>query len=619
MIPVIDNCRLVSSHALGTVLIAISVSFVALAGCGRSEKLPSSAQSSEEVEADSIQQSGDSEIRMTSVARQWGIEFHDQPAGALAYDDRVIIGTGCAVCDLNVDGRQDILLVRTETFNQQGENATAEAGIAVYLQDASGGFSDATHACGFAQCRGGVGAAVGDCTNDGYPDLLLTSSRGISLWINNGKGVFTEVSSGAGLSHVGWAISATWFDFDRDGWLDLFVTNYLEHQERSCSSLSGGHQDFCSPLLFNPARDSLYRNTSGDSSKDAAASKGSPSLVGPVPVPTFKDVTIESGIGSQMTAGMGVLAADLTGDGWPDLYVASDQRPNRLWVNQKNGSFVDQAVLRGCDGDFLGRMQASMGIALGAVTSNENEDIVISHLGGEFHAVYAAGPDGVFTDRSRETGIGSQTRPFTGFGVAILDLNGDGASELITANGRVMRPNSVPEDSVEFWRPYQEPLQVLTPREGRYEVAQTFAESSRFVARGLAVGDLDQDGDQDVVVTVLGGPAIVLRNDCKKAGNWISLKAVDETRGGRSCPAAKFQVSIAGQKITRTLQPCQSYASTHQDLVYVGLGEIQAIEFVDVFWPHGDPDPERFYPNPDSEFLQVNGAHTLQYGKGQRP
>ena len=190
---------------------------------------------------------------------------------------------------------------------------------------------------------------------------------------------------------------------------------------------------------------------------------------------------------------------------------------------------------------------------------------------------------------------------------------------MITANGRVMRQEGVPENSVNFWEPYQEPLQVLMPREGRYEDVQGFTDDLRHVARGLAVGDLDQDGDSDVVVTVLGGPAIVLRNDCVKIGNWISLRAVDETLGGRSCPAAKIQVSVAGRKITRTLQPCQSYASTHSDLICIGLGDVQSVEFVDVFWPHGDLEPERFYPNVDSGFLQVNGKHPLQYGEGRRP
>lgn len=558
---------------------------------------------------DSDDESGTAGVfRLTSIADEWGIVFQDAPRNPAAYDDTVIVGAGCAICDVNHDHLQDVLLVGTEAA-AAGETGKPEAPrVALFLQVSAGQFRNATVESGLGKCLGGIGVAFGDCTNDGSPDLLLTSAKTIGLWINDGHGHFKEATEVSGLRHSGWAIAATWFDYDRDGWLDLFVTGYLEHQTRPCSSLSGGHRDFCSPLLFQPTVDRLFRNVSGDSPKESLSAE----------TPQFEDVTMESGIGASATAGMGVLAADLTDDGWPDIYVASDQRPNRLWVNQKNGRFTDQAPLMGCDGDFLGRMQASMGIALGAVSAPAHEDVVVSHLSGEFHAIYSATGNGMYLDRSRETGVGNETRPFTGFGIAVLDLNSDGANELITANGRVIRPDGVVEDKSDFWEPYREPVQILSPQGGVYEHVEWGQSNSRRVARGLAAGDLDSDGDMDVVLTTLDGSALVLRNDSLLAGNWIALRGVDPGRGDRSCPGAKISVHRGGEEIRRTLQPCQSYASTHQDLIHIGLGEIETIEFIDVVWPHGELKRERFFPDPEHGFLIVNKVHTLKCGTGER-
>lgn len=518
------------------------------------------------------------------VAADLSIRFVDAPRNREEVDLPAVMGSGCAMLDFNRDDRPDFLLLASDS--------TADR-VALYRQNADGTFQECSADLGLDEVSG-TGVAVGDANNDGWPDLYFTSVQADSLWINQDGQSFADQTAAAGIDNLRWGVAACWLDYDRDGWLDVFVTNYVDYAARPCTRLGGGDRDFCNPGLFDRTPDVLYRNVSVEAGRLQ-----------------FEDVSTRTGISAGRSAGLAVTAADLTRDGQIDLYVASDQHPNLLWVND-GGQFTEQAAARGCDVDLSGRPQASMGIALADVTGDEHEELLVAHLDGETHAVYSGQPTGLFTDECRMTGIGELTRPFTGFGIAAVDFDLDGRAEILTANGRVRRDESAEPSQQDFWKPYQQPLQLLNSDDassGRYATVAAVKPSTLSVARGIAVGDFDRDGGIDALVSTVGEPAIVLHNQNRRTGTHraLRLRVVDPNLGGRSCPGASLSV-FPDQQAGRdeaslqllhqlTFQPCQSYGSTHLDELLIAVPVSTTNVQVDVVWPHGDVVAESFRMN----------------------
>jgi enediyne biosynthesis protein E4 len=524
---------------------------------------------------------------LTNVAEEWAIRFEDRPRGAAGYELSAIIGCGCAVLDFDRNGLLDVLFVAEDS------DAT---NVALFSQESVGQFRECSEAMGLKELAG-AGIAVGDMNNDGWPDLYITSGRANSLWLNKSGKEFSDVTSASGLLSSGWGTSACWLDYDRDGWLDLFVTNYVDYQHRECTRLGGGDADFCTPGLFPPTSDKLFRNSTGES---------------PNGLPLFRDVSADTGISQKSSAGLGVTALDWNGDQWVDIYVASDQHPNLLWINQQ-GSFTEEAAIYGCDVDFQGRAQGSMGLALGHFNDDGIEDLVVSNLDGESHAVYCRADNGFCTDRCRETGILTATRPLTGFGIAATDFDLDGVSELLTVNGRVKRQGGKTQSKDDFWWPYQQEIQLLkaTVSGGKWE-AMEVAGGKTHVARGLAIGDLDRDGDPDAIISTTGEPVIVLRNDFAAVRRGIALQFVDPMLGRRSCPGVVFSVqSASGISSSHTFQPCQSYMSSHADEFYMAMPQGEATLKLSVKWPHGEQRAEEFLITPAE-----SGVTVIERGQG---
>ncbi|APZ92705.1 FG-GAP repeat domain-containing protein [Fuerstiella marisgermanici] len=503
------------------------------------------------------------------AASDWGVAFLDLPVRPDDYHLSTIIGSGCAILDFDRNGYLDVMLVAQNSVNRN---------VAFFRQDGPGQFTECAEQLGLGEVSG-AGIAVGDCDNDGWPDLYISSPNEDALWRNHGGAFFRDVTATSGISNSKWGTSACWLDYDRDGWLDLFVTNYVNYTHRPCTRLGGGNADFCTPGLFPRTTDVLFRNVTGESSGGELS---------------FEDVSLGAGVGSGLSAGLGVTAMDFDGDNWIDVYVASDQYPNLLWINEQ-GTFKDRAAVSGCDLSFQGRPQGSMGIAIGDVDQNETEEVVVSHLDGESHAVYSQQGGGFYRDISRETGISPFTRSTTGFGLCIVDFDFNGVNELLTANGRVRRSEGLSESVTDFWKPYQQPIQCLSIDGTTDQRQSENALSGRMVvARGLAVGDLDRDGDPDAIVSTIGSPAIVLRNDSTAMHSGLTLRFVDPGLSGRSCPGTKFTWDVDGRKSLHTFQPCQSYMSTHAAEYYLSCPVDADMIFVEVIWPHGSMAPERF-------------------------
>jgi hypothetical protein len=485
-----------------------------------------------------------------------------------AYGGKLVpetLGSGCAFLDYDGDGWQDILLVNGMDWPGHTRQRST---LRLYRNNRNGTFSDVTRRAGLDIELYGMGVAVGDWNNDGFPDVLVTCVGQNHLFRNTGKGTFVDVTRASGLGgRVGFSTSALWVDFDRDGLLDLFVCNYVKwsaEHDVFCS-LDGKQKSYCTPEAYRGETCWLFRNRGNG---------------------TFEDVTATSGIFDTSSKSLGVAMFDYDEDGWPDLFVANDTQPNKLYRNQRDGTFKDVAVEAGVAFSTEGKARAGMGVDAADFDNSGRTGLAITNFDIEMIGLYRSIGRGLYQDVAMEGGVGAPSRSTLGFGCAFVDMNRDGALDLVVANGHI-------DDTVRNIRGnvgYAQPPQLfLNQGNGTFrDVASAagggFAQPR--VGRGLAYGDFDRDGDLDLLVTTNGGPALLFRNDQLAGHRSIRFRLVG-TKSNRDAVGASVRIVSGGSSQTRVVKGGSSYLSQSELPLTFGLGKRDRVDRVVVNWPSG--------------------------------
>ena len=484
-----------------------------------------------------------------------------------------VIGAGGALFDYDNDGDLDLFAVQGASLRRGAKDAATAPRSRLYRNDRRGDgsprlrFTDVTERSGIVAYGYGMGAAVGDYDNDGWVDLYVTYLGSNRMFRNNGDGTFADSTPRTGTGDPRWSTSATFFDYDRDGWLDLFVANYVNFgvdMTRGCFS-AGSARDYCNPVVYDPVVDSLFHNN-GDG--------------------TFSDVSVRAGITRSPGRGLGVLAADMNADGWTDLYVANDGDGNHLWLNVRgSGTFTDEALLAGVAVSRMGRAQGSMGVDAGDVDRDGDEDLFVTNLDNEGNTLYVNQGQGLFEDRTVEAGLFALG--FTGFGTRFVDYDNDGWLDLVVVNGAVRHLSRQVQRGDAY--PLKQHKQLFRNDRGRFADV-TAGAGPAFdlleVSRGLSVGDLDNDGDSDLVVFNNNGPAKVLLNEVGRRRHWLGLRAID-SRYRRDGLHARVELVRRGGSLWRRVQSDGSYGSASDVRVVFGLAGETSPQTVRVHWIGG--------------------------------
>jgi hypothetical protein len=551
-------------------------------------------------------QAVESEPFFQEVTKSAGLSFRHWCGDSGKYLIPEAMGSGIALFDYDRDGDLDIFVVQgvppATAAKKPASGEIYSATSRLFRQTSKGQFEDVTAEAGLDdQSPYGMGVAVGDINNDGWPDLYVSKYGSDRLFLNN-QGKFEDVTEAAGIDNPRWGTSVCFVDYDRDGWLDLFVANYVDYYPSQRFIPPSGYEDYSGPNLFQPVPAKLYRNLTGE---------GSPEK------PRFRDVSLETGIESKPGPGLGVLPADFNGDGWIDLYVANDAKASFLWINRGGKSFTEEAVPMGVAYDAGGAPQAGMGVTLGDVDGDGRPDLFKTHIDGEYSTLYLQKGAGIFEDRTAGAGLVAPTIRTTGFGTAFVDLDLDGDLDLLKVNGHVRRPQgSMPATSPnDFWQPYAQRNQIFL-NDGSGVFAEAISKFDGFtveprVTRGLAVGDIDEDGDLDLVTSEVNGPARIFLNHVPRKGSWLHVRAIDPRYGSRDAYGATVTVTAGKQHWSRDINPAFSYLSSSDPRAHFGLGNQEKFDGIEVTWPDGLKEK---FPGGTS-----NTNLTLRRGEGAKP
>ena len=509
-----------------------------------------------------------SKLGFTDVAPQAGILFrHDNAASPEKFLIETM-GSGCGWIDYNQDGLLDLYLVNSAAT--PAYKPTHPPRNALYRNNRDGTFTDVTAKAGVGgEGLFGMGIAVGDYDNDGLPDLFVCGYSRCILYHNNGDGTFTDVTARAGVANTGrWSSSAAWFDYDNDGRLDLVIADYVDWSpERNfyCGDRGPGMRSYCHPDDFNPQPPTLFHNN-GDG--------------------TFTDVSKASGIGLKAGNGLGVVTFDYDNDGWQDIFIANDHMPNFLFKNNRNGTFTEVGYLAGVAVSGDGQFEAGMGCDAADTTGSGRMDLAVTHLDMQLARFYQNLGDGSFDDATFRSKIGYSTFHMSGFGTRFFDFDNDGLVDLFMANGHVL-------DNIERYHrdtKYAEPkLMFRNTGRGIFEsVSDQLGPDFLLprVSRGAAVGDFDNDGNLDILISNNGQAPQLLRNDGSNANHWLEILLIG-TKSNRDGVGARVKLTAGDLVLYDQRKGGMSYQSAQDPRLHFGLGQRAKIDSLEITWPSG--------------------------------
>jgi hypothetical protein len=493
------------------------------------------------------------------------------------------VGAGCAFLDYDNDGWMDIYLVNSGRcdFYEPAQPLRN----ALYHNNRDGTFTDVTQKAGVSGDAYGMGIAVGDYDGDGFPDLYVTQYPHSILYHNNGDGTFTDVTAKAGVAAPGWATSAVWFDYDNDGRLDLFVCHFVDYSKaklKFCGDTLTGERFYCIPSIYDPMPCWLFRNN-GDG--------------------TFTDVSKESGISQSLAKAWGVVAVDIDNDGRMDLYVTNDTVPNFLFANRGKGRFEEIGLLAGVGVNAFGKPRSGMGVDAADYDQDGRIDLFEANVDHEMYSLYRNDGNEAFSDVANPTGLGAATRMMSGWGLKFFDYDNDGDLDLLLCNGH---PDDAVEKRVEGVK-FLEPLLLFRNNGKGFEnVSQQSGPifSRPLSGRGLALGDFDNNGSVDVLVTQNNAAPVLLRNNLGGQNHWLGVRLV----------GAKANIDAIGARVTYQSGDLKrhqfkvgggSYLSSHDPRMVLGLGKRTRIDWLEIQWPQPSGRTERFTDMPVDRYITI--------------
>ena len=497
-------------------------------------------------------------VRFTDVTAQAGIRFMHNPGRTGKKWLPETMGSGCAFFDADQDGWLDILLINGKDFKPHSRRTTA----ALYRNNRDGTFTDITRGSGFDVEIYGFGVAIGDYDNDGRDDVYITALDGDHLFHNEGGGHFRDVTKQSGIQNARFGASAAWLDYDRDGKLDLFVANYVQWTPQGdlWCSLDGATKSYCTPESYKGNSSKLYHNLGGG---------------------RFEDVTDRAGLGDPTSKSLGVAVLDYNRDGWPDLFVANDTQPNKLYRNLRNGKFVEEGLSAGIAFGEDGVARGAMGADAADYDRCGRPHLIVGNFSNQMLGLYHNEGNGLFVDEAPKSSVGRASLLSLTFGLFFFDYDLDGYSDIFAANGHIEEEIGRVQPKIQYRQ-----LTLLFRNLGHGKFQQVNAFQQPMVARGAAYGDFDRDGDLDILISPNNGPAHLYRNDGGNRNNWLQLR-LEGTKSNRSGIGAVVRVTSAGGEQMQMVRSGSSYCSASDLALTFGLGRDAMATGIDIEWPSG--------------------------------